>query len=242
MAGRERAIDRGTRLGRAALIRLEQELRDARMDRGLSIDAVAAAMGISNAEVSRIERALSPRVPAITLFRFAAVVGLDLSARLYPGSTVLRDAGQVALLSDFRAHLHPSIGYATEVPLPLPGDQRAWDALLTGRGWRFGVEGEVAPRDAQALNRRLQLKLRDGEVDGVILVCRASRRTREFLVAARAELQPTFPIDGRRALVALASGVDPGGSAIIVLGRDRGPRSSRRSSLPPRGPRHPPGV
>jgi transcriptional regulator with XRE-family HTH domain len=238
VAGRERAIDRGTRLGRAALVRLGQESRDARLDRGLSIDAVAVAMGISNAEVSRIERALSPRVPAITLFRLVAVVGLDLSARLYPGSTVLRDAGQVALLADFRTHLHPSIGFATEVPLPMPGDQRAWDAMLTGRGWRFGVEGEVAPRDAQALNRRLQLKLRDGQVDGVVLVCRASRRTREFLVAARPELQPTFPIDGRRALAALANGVDPGGSAIIVLERDRGPRSSRT----PRDPRLPPRV
>ena len=219
MAGRERGLDRGTRLGRTALVRLGQELREARLDRALSIDAVAAVVGRSNAEVSRIERALSPQVPAITLFRLAAVVGLDLSARLYPGATVLRDAGQVRLLADFRSHLHPSIGFATEVPLPIPGDQRAWDAMLTGRGWRFGVEGEVAPRDAQALNRRLQLKLRDGEVDGVILVCRYSRRTREFLVSARAELEPTFPIEGRRALSALASGAAPGGSAIVVLGR-----------------------
>jgi transcriptional regulator with XRE-family HTH domain len=221
VAGRERALDRGTRLGRTALVRLGQELREARLDRALSIDAVAAAVGLSNAEVSRIERGLSPRVPAITLFRLAAVAGLDLSVRLYPGATVLRDAAQVQLLADFRSHLHPTIGFATEVPLPIPGDQRAWDAMLTGHGWRFGVEGEVAPRDAQALNRRLQLKLRDGDVDGVILVSRASRRTREFLVSARAELQPTFPIEGRRALAALASGATPGGSAIVVLGHDR---------------------
>lgn len=217
MPPRERPIDRGTRLGRAALARIGQEVRDARLDRSLSIKAVAAALDISNAEVSRVERALSPRVPFVTLSRMAAVVGLDLSARLYPGVTPLRDAAQVALLSDFRATLHRSLRWATEVPLPITGDQRAWDATVRGPDWCFGIEAETLPRDAQALVRRLQLKLRDGGLDGMVLVLRDTRRTRAFLREAADELAGGFPVPGRRALELLAAGLDPGGSAVILV-------------------------
>jgi len=219
MPTRERPGDRGTRLGRAALARIGQELRDARLDRSLSVNAVAIALDISNAEVSRVERALSPRVPFVTLAHMAAVVGLDLSARLYPGATPLRDAAQVALLSDFRALLHRSLRWATEVPLPIAGDQRAWDATTSGLSWCFGIEAETLPRDAQAMVRRLQLKLRDGRIDGVRLVLRDTRRTRAFLHEAADELAGAFPVPGRRASELLAAGLDPGGSAAILVPR-----------------------
>lgn len=219
MPTRERPIDRGTRLGRTALVRLGQELREARRDRSLGVDRVAAVLGISNAEVSRIERALSPKVPFATLSRFAGVVGLDLAARLYPGAGPIRDAAHTQLLADFRSVLHRSLQWATEVPLPRPGDQRAWDATVSGRNWRYGVEAETLPHDAQALNRRLALKQRDGDVDGVLLVLRDTRATRAFLRAAADELQPVYPILGRRALELLGAGADPGGSAVILVPR-----------------------
>ena len=130
MTARERPSDRGTRTGRATLARLGDELRSARHDRSLSIDAVAGTLTISNAEISRIERGLSPKVPLVTLARFAAVVGLDLSAKFYPGGPTVRDAAQVELLATLRAQLHRSLGWATEVPMPLAGDQRAWDATI----------------------------------------------------------------------------------------------------------------
>jgi hypothetical protein len=60
MAGQERLIDRGARLARDSLIRIGVELRTARVGRGLMIDAVALAVGVSNAHVSRIERGLAP--------------------------------------------------------------------------------------------------------------------------------------------------------------------------------------
>lgn len=217
------------RLGRATLARIGQELRDARLDRSLSVDLVAAALNISNAEVSRIERALSPKVPFVTLSRMAAVVGLDLSTRLYPGGTPLRDAAQVALLSDFRATLHRSLRWATEVPLPITGDQRAWDATASGMKWCFGVEAETLPRDAQALVRRLQLKQRDGRLDGVLLVVRDSRRTREFLREAADELAGAFPVPGRRASELLGAGLEPGGSAVILVPRRMAPPVRPRS-------------
>jgi transcriptional regulator with XRE-family HTH domain len=201
---------------------LGSELRESRTDRGLSLDVVAAACGTSRAELSRIERALAPRVPLVTLATIAAVVGLDLTARLYPGASPLRDAAQAALVRDFRSLVHSTVAWATEVPLPIPGDQRAWDVLLTGADWRFGCEAETRPRDAQALARRLQLKLRDGGVDGVLLVLREGASTREFSRSAMDVLGPMFSAASRDALARLRLGQRPDGNAIVIV-----PRRSR---------------
>ena len=238
MATLERPIDRGTRLGRAGLTRVGRELREARQDRGLSLAVVAKATGLSASQVSRIERGLVPTVPLLTLARLCAVVGLDLVPQVYPGGRPVRDAPQIALLAEFRVDLHPSIGWATEVPVPIRGDQRSWDGVVTGRivrdrapgatrnlvvaathQWRYGVEAETLPRDAQALNRRIQLKIRDSGFDGAFLLLPDTRRVREFLRAAQPELAPNFPVDGRRAMDLLRAGVDPGGNAIICLRR-----------------------
>jgi transcriptional regulator with XRE-family HTH domain len=198
------------------------ELRHARTNRGLSGRQVGASIGISSAEVSRIERGLAPRVPFLTIARLASTVGLELSARLFPGGPPLRDFAHVRLLADLHALLDPSLRWATEVPLPAPGDQRAWDALISGRDWRLGVEAETAPRDAQALSRRIQLKLRDGGVDGVILALRDTRVVREFLDGAGDELLSLFPVGSRGAFAALRAGNRPSGNALVVV-----PRSGR---------------
>lgn len=217
MATSQRVFDRGTDLARAALARLGRELRDARRDRGLSIAAAARTAGISSSELSRIERGESIRVPLITLHRCAAVVGLDLNSRLYPGAGPLRDGAHALLLADLRAQLHRSIRWATEVPLPIAGDLRAWDAFIAGESWRYGLEAETAPHDAQALNRRLQLKARDGGVDGLLLVLRDSQPSRRFVREAAIELGSSFPNSGIRAMELLRAGVDPGGSAIVFV-------------------------
>jgi transcriptional regulator with XRE-family HTH domain len=230
----ERLLDRGNRLGFAGLARLGQELREARLDRGLTVDAVGAAAGISNASVSRIERAKAPRVPFIVLAKVAAVIGLDLVVRTYPGGSPLRDAGHASLLADLRAWLHRSLRWATEVPLPGPGDQRAWDAMIIGSDWRLGVEAETRPRDAQALVRRVNLKQRDGAVDGVLLAVRDSRTTREFLREAVDELAATFPLPGTRALELLHAGVRPPNGAVVLLPRRSVSRASRSPDIRPR--------
>ena len=219
MPARERPIDRGSRLGRQAVVRLGSEIRLARVGAGLSVDATALAAGISNAEVSRIERGLSPRVAAITLARLGAVVGLEVSIKAFPGGDPLRDAGQHALIATFGRALHASLRWAVEVPLPVTGDLRAWDGLVAGAGWRYGVEAEMRPTDEQALLRRLRLKERDGQVDGIVLVLPETRAARAFLRAASAELRVTFPVAGPTALRRLGEGLDPGGSAVVVLRR-----------------------
>lgn len=199
-----------------------REFRTSRVDRALSLADVGAATGISASEMSRIERGLVPSTSLARIVQLHAVVGNDVALQVYPGGSPIRDAGHAALLASFRARLHPTWRWATEVPLPIPGDKRAWDALAWLPTCRYGVEAEMAPTDAQALVRRLQLKLRDGGVDGILLVLPDTRRVRAFLVAAQPELAPLFPVAGRRALDRLEAGANPGGSAVILLARPGG--------------------
>jgi hypothetical protein len=217
MATLERPVDRGARRGRSGLIRIGADIRDARVACGITIRSAAAAAGVSASEWGRIERAAAPWVAFMTLSRSAAVVGLDLSARLYPGPRPFRDSAQLALLAALKTQLHPSLAWATEVPIPIPGDARAWDATVGGPGWRFGVEAETAPRDLQALGRRIHLKQRDSRFDGVILLVRDTRLNRNLLREEAVAIAGELPAHGRRVLAELVAGSRPSGSAIVVL-------------------------
>ena len=115
----------------------------------------------------------------------AAVVGLQLSVRAYPDGDPIRDAGQSALLDRFRARLPPTAGWATEVPMPIPGDRRAWDARVVIDGRRAGCEAEMQLLDLQALERRPRpSQLRDRDVDILLLVVADTVRNRHVLAPA----------------------------------------------------------
>jgi hypothetical protein len=217
MAARTRPVDRGSDRARLALSTLGRELRAARTERGLSLAAVGAVVGISASQTSRIERGRAPNVSIWQMTRLMTTVGLDLAIKAFPGGQPVRDAAQVALLTRFRSRLHPTLRWATEVPLPVQGDQRAWDAVVPGAGWRFGIEAETAPTDVQALLRRIALKHRDSGLDGVILVLGSTRRTRALVTGARDLLASAFPVPGRRALELLAAGVALQGNALVVI-------------------------
>src|SRR5687767_9085865 len=138
MVAKQRAVDRGAMRGRALLSTVGGEIRLARQRAGLSLEVVGRAAGISGAEVSRIERARAEWVSLLTLARLCSIVGLDLTARAYPGANPLRDARHNHVLMRFHERIHPALGWSLEVPLPNPGDQRAWDALVRGDAWRYG--------------------------------------------------------------------------------------------------------
>lgn len=214
---RERPFDVGAALGRALTAKVINELRDGRLDRGLAGVDVARAVGISPAQYSRIERGHAGGVSIQRASELLAVVGLELAVQAYPSGEPLRDRAHAALLGRLRARLHASLRFLTEVPFPNPQDRRAWDAVVVGPSWRHGVEAETRPRDRQALERRLALKLRDGDVTNMTLLLLDSRHNRAFLRASGDALREAFPVPGGRALELLAVGVDPGGSAIIVL-------------------------
>jgi hypothetical protein len=79
------------------------------------------------------------------------------------------------------------------------------------------VEAETRPRDVQALDRKLAMKLRDGGADWLILLLADTRHNRAVLRGAGASLAAKFPLNGRRVLELLGAGVDPGGNAIVIL-------------------------
>jgi transcriptional regulator with XRE-family HTH domain len=217
VATKERAADRGSRRGLDVITDLGREIRSNRRSLGLSLADVAAQVGTSASTLSRVERARVTGVSVVLLARLLAVVGLELSARAYPGGSPLRDARHAAILDRFRAALHRDLHWRTEVPLPIPGDKRAWDGSVSGQGWSYGVEAELNPLDGQAVSRRLQLKRRDGRMNGVIVLLPDTRSTRTFRRAFTTLLAEDFPVSGRRAMELLAAGADPGGSAIVVL-------------------------
>jgi transcriptional regulator with XRE-family HTH domain len=217
MGSRQRAIDIGTARGRASVADLLSELREARVDRGLSGAALARAVGLSPSQYSRIERGRSGDLSIQLASRMLAAVGLVLHVRAFPAGEPLRDAAHAKLLERLRRRMHRSLRFMTEVPLPAPNDRRAWDAVISGPTWRVGVEAETRPRDRQALERRLQLKLRDGGVDHVLLLLMESRHNRDFVRAHGPAMADQFPVGSRRCLELLGAGVDPGGSALICL-------------------------
>jgi transcriptional regulator with XRE-family HTH domain len=93
----ESRIANADRTARRLRERLGSELRTARLAAGLPLDQVARAVRLSPSEVSRIERGLAPWLDLVTLGRLAAIVGLDLSVRLYPAGEPVRDVAHLRL-------------------------------------------------------------------------------------------------------------------------------------------------
>jgi transcriptional regulator with XRE-family HTH domain len=196
-------------------MRVRADLVRARQGAGLSRETVGRGCGLSRTIVERIEAGSRPT----TVREFAAVgavVGLDVRLRAYVAGDPIRDAGQQRLLDRLRPRLHPNLPWSTEVPLPIAGDLRAWDALIQGPGWRVGVEAETVLDDIQALERRLALKRRDGDVDHFILLVAETRRNRGALASAPAAFGD-LPLRTRHILAALRDGRDPGQSGIVIL-------------------------
>lgn len=186
------------------------------MSAGLTQAQVGALVGRSSSEISRTERGESPHVPYETIVLMAAVLGLDVPLRAFPGGEPVRDAPQLALLARFRERV-PGLGHVPEVAVGGPGDRRAWDEVAVGRGWSIPIEAETRLRDVQALERRLALKLRDSEFDRLILLVADTRHNRHVLRLAEESLRGLFPIPGRFAVAAMKAGHRPPGSAIVRL-------------------------
>jgi transcriptional regulator with XRE-family HTH domain len=216
MTTRERPSDRGRRKALEALAGIARDGRRARVGAGLSLRAVGAATGIDHGRIWRFEHGRAGELRVDDLGAICAVVGLDLALRAYPAGDAIRDAGQARLLERLRLRISPSLGWSTEAPLPIPGDLRAWDAVIRGPAWRIGVEGETALDDVQATERRLGLKWRDGDVDRVILLVADTRRNRRALAATPAAFGD-LPLRTREVLAALRDGRDPGRGGIVVL-------------------------
>ena len=183
---------------------------------GLSLRTIGAACGVSRSAIDRMESHRADSVDIVLLASMAASVGLDLRLRAYPAGDAIRDAGQQRLLDRLQRRLHASLRFPTEVPLPIEGDLRAWDAMIRGEDWRIAVEAETVLDDIQAVERKLALKQRDGRIDHVMLLVADTLRNRRALAAAPGAFV-MFSRDSRAILRTLAEGRDPGVSGIVIL-------------------------
>ena len=146
MATSERPRDRGRRRGEHLLNELLRELREARLAHDLSQASVGAAVGLSDSQYGLIERGGHQNVSLVTMAELLSVVGLELSARAYPVGRGLRDAGQLALLARLREQCSRTFAWRTEVPMPIEGDLRAWDASLVAPTADWHRRRDPAPR------------------------------------------------------------------------------------------------
>jgi transcriptional regulator with XRE-family HTH domain len=217
MVTRERRLDRGRRQARRGLTTIGEEFREARLRAGLNQQRIAEAIGMSRSELSRIERGVATRVPYETLVLIGAVLGLDVPVRAFPSGDPIRDAPQLALLARLRVLLPSELTWRTEVPLSIAGDQRAWDAVIGGPGWRVPVDAESRLRDVQACTRRVALKRRDDGSGVVILLVADTRHNRRALALAAPDLAGEFPLAGPAVLASLRNGEQPPGSGIVLL-------------------------
>jgi transcriptional regulator with XRE-family HTH domain len=219
MATRERPVDVGIRRAVTILSTLGNEIHEARLQCGLSQESLAKAAGMSQAKVSLIERHLRAGASIEDFARLLAVVGMELSARAFPGGPRVRDAAQRRLLDKLRVRTHANLRWTFEVPMPISGDQRAWDAVVSGPGQsRVAIEAETRLRDIQALQRRVALKRRDDpSIDSVVLLVAGTRGNRLVMHDEGAALSADYPMAGRRILELFGEGVVPDASGVVML-------------------------
>ena len=194
-----------------------RRIRNARINSGLSQGDAGAAVRMSHAQFGRIERGVLEELTVEQLARAAAAVGLELSVKLYPAGDPVRDRAQLGVLERVSAILPGACRWRREVPLPAPGDLRAWDAVVELERQRIALEAETRLGDIQALDRRLSLKQRDGRMPVLLLVVADTRTNRAILAAHREALRATFPLDGREIRAAFASGRLPDRNGLLVI-------------------------
>jgi hypothetical protein len=167
--------------------------------------------------VSRLERGRVKNASVRVFALLFAILGQTLSMRPYPDGSPLRDEGHVRLLRRFLEDLPCSMRVRTEVPLGRDGDLRAWDAELCFDDGCCKLEAETLIADAQALERRIALKMADDDVDRVILLVADTRRNRDAIRASGELLRARFPLHAHQVRAAMAAGRCPPASGIVVL-------------------------
>jgi transcriptional regulator with XRE-family HTH domain len=217
MANRTRPMYESTRLARWILADVGRELRLARLSAGMRQSDVARLAGSSTSHVCRIEHGQVARLGVASISRHAAAVGLKPSVKLYPLGRRLLDAPQIELLRRFRTRLHPSWTWATEVPIPIPGDLRSGDCRITIPGCVILVEAFTRVSDWQRQTSSAARKKRDLRADRLVLLLAATHANRRAAAEADPILDGSFPLTTRPALLALADGRDPGADAIVFL-------------------------
>ncbi len=217
MPSRSRALDESHRWWRRTELEIGDQLRTARHVLGLTEKQVAAAVGVSQSEVSRRERGRARRLAGRALARHGAAVGLKLSIKLWPIGGGVRDAAQARYVAAFVARVGRAWTVRLEAPMPIAGDLRAVDVVLLSGTVRIAVEVITRLADLQAQVRAAQLKARDIDATRLVLVVAGTNANRAALRTLRPALVNSFDLDTRRILAELVAGRDPGRDGIVLL-------------------------
>lgn len=211
-----RALDEAKRRADQLRRQLGDELRQARIRSGLSQRAVAKALGISAATISRVERALVLNLTITHLARHASAVGMVVRADVLPAGAPIRDAGQLKVVNRLEPHVGAPFVWIIEMPVG-PHDLRAFDAGAIAPGCRIGFDVWSRVRDVQGQARASRRKQLDAGLDRLILVFGDTWTNRRAVSDAGEALRRAFPLTSRRVLGALRAGRDPGGDGIIFI-------------------------
>jgi transcriptional regulator with XRE-family HTH domain len=187
-----------------------------RLAAGLTQASVARASGIARSTYADLERGRTAEVSLLRATIVSAVLGQDLSVKLYPFGPPVRDAAHLRLLGDFTERIAATWRATREAPIPINGDRRAWDLLLEGPV-SIGVEAETRPGDLQALERAVHLKQRDGGTRRVVILIRGSHRNRALIRELLPALRASFPLGTAEVMRSLSQGRDPGADGLVVL-------------------------
>lgn len=102
------------------------------------------------------------------------------------------------------------------MPIPIAGDQRAFDAVIDGGAVKVAVECVTRLEDAQATERAVNRKQLDAGIPCLILVLAATRHNRAALAAAPT-LREAYPLSTRAILAGLRVGRQPSANGLIFL-------------------------
>ncbi len=218
-------VDRGEAL---------RDLRQRRLTLGLSQASVAAATGVSRSLVGRIERDELGSPDLGDMGAIAAALGLRLRIGIYPDGQPIADGVQLRLLAHLGRQLHPGLRWRMEVPLPISGDLRAWDAVVSSDDDRAGIEGISRLGAVDATVRRVLQKQRDdARIRSVVLVVADTVRNRDcHRHGGQIVLRDSFPLDSAAVMRDLRRGRIPRLNGIVLL---RVPRARMSEHQRPRG-------
>lgn len=216
MATRDSTTARGVRRSRLLRDRTANTLGNARRGAGLSIREVARRVGVSADTIRRLERGDPDAMTIDLVARVAPILGLELAASLHPNGDAVRDRGHLALLARLRVRIPTALGWRVEVPVPIAGDLRSGDAMLTVGQGDVLIEAETRLDDVQAIERKAAAKARDLGVSRTIILVADTRHNRQ-VIRDHHELLERFPIGTRACLARLSKGEDPGGDALVIL-------------------------
>ena len=212
----ERPVDRGRRRGRYLVGRTASELLLARRSAGISQRELGRLLRVSHSTIGRAERGEPNQLTIELAAAMAAALGLQLSVTLLPNGDAVRDAGHLALIQRFRARVPGTLRWRTEVPIPIDGDRRSADIVVTRGTASVIVEAETRLEDIQAVERRLAAKQRDLGVARAILLVADTRHNRT-VIRDNPALAERFPISTRACLAKIARGDLPVGDGLVVI-------------------------